>query len=773
MGVARSHAPPFRLESSKRFAIGLFAKSRELEAHSGPYEHMRWSYPEFRLRLLKAGLWPEGRMARLACYLAAMAVVLFGLQKFLGLLAPSWGNHLGGWIEFLAFLAVVLFAILAFRWLKRRVLWRLRNRLIVTYVFIGVIPAVLLLTMATITLYGLAGQFAVFVVTSEIDSQLRSLEAANAAVSNELAARLERGDNPASESLAGLRKRDPAWSRRQVCAWYEDKPLPLCTEFKGTSLTIPHFVAGRFRDLVRDSGGLYLRAVDSLPIRSNRLTVVTSEPFDKELVGTIATGLGEITVFPSGVMLNGPAAKTAGSSPSVIPPGNSPGGVNASQQAPAVPAPQAMSEPSVTQTRGSQSTFTVGSVPFPAGNFDLEIPLAGTSLSAADWNTGKPERMVLVRVRTRPSVLYSHLFAALGEFVQGVAYILLGVGIFFAIIELIALIIGTRMTRTVTSAVAQLHEATQHVDRGDFSHRIPVTSSDQLAGLAVSFNSMTASIEKLIQEQKEKQRLENELSIAQEVQAQLFPRQVSELESLEVHGFCRPARTVSGDYYDFLTASSHKLILAVGDISGKGISAAILMATIHSAVRAYSVENLPQMREPVAVGAVAGSGRIMAAWPEGVEVSPGALLSLLNHQLYESTPPEKYATLFLGIYDGRSHHLTYSNGGHLPPILIGKDGAIRKLEAGGTVVGLFDNMTYDEGSVEMHPGEIFLAYSDGVTEPENDFGEFGEPRLIDLVRENRDLPLPQISQIVTLAVDDWIGDNEQPDDVTLVLARAR
>jgi sigma-B regulation protein RsbU (phosphoserine phosphatase) len=88
-------------------------------------------------------------------------------------------------------------------------------------------------------------------------------------------------------------------------------------------------------------------------------------------------------------------------------------------------------------------------------------------------------------------------------------------------------------------------------------------------------------------------------------------------------------------------------------------------------------------------------------------------------------------------------------------------------------VGLFDHMKYDEGAVQMHPGEIFLAYSDGVTEPENDFGEFGEERLIDLVRDNRDLPLPEISQIVTLAVDNWIGDNEQPDDVTLVLARAR
>jgi sigma-B regulation protein RsbU (phosphoserine phosphatase) len=384
-----------------------------------------------------------------------------------------------------------------------------------------------------------------------------------------------------------------------------------------------------------------------------------------------------------------------------------------------------------------------------------------------------PPAGALASVRTRPSVLYTHLFAALGDLARGVEYILLGILIFFAVIELVALIIGTRMTRTVTGAVAQLYDATKHVDHGDFSHRIPVKSADQLSQLSLSFNSMTESIEKLILEQKEKQRLEGELAIAQEVQAQLFPRQVTELESLEVHGFCRPARTVSGDYYDFLTASSHKLILAVGDISGKGISAALLMATIHSAVRAYSVESLPQMREPVAVGAVAGTGRIMAAWPEGIEVSPGALLGLLNHQLYESTPPEKYATLFLGIYDGRYHKLTYSNGGHLPPILIGRDGAVRRLEAGGTVIGLFDNMVYDEGAVEMHPGEIFLAYSDGVTEPENDFGEFGEERLIDLVSANRHLPLLQISQAVTSAVDDWIGDHEQPDDITLVLARAR
>jgi sigma-B regulation protein RsbU (phosphoserine phosphatase) len=721
---------------------------------------MKQFYWNIRARMLAAGLWPHGWVARGACYSLGLAIGLFILEMLLKVVAPRASDSLGGWVKFLVFDAAVLFSILAFRWLKRKILWRLRNRLIVTYVFIGVIPAVLLIVMALITLYGFAGQFAIFVVTSELNSQLRNMEAVNAAVGNELAARLERGDNPTAESLAGLRKRDAAWVRRRMRAWHGDHLLSLGDELKGPELSLPAFAKGGLREITRDQGALYLRVVTLLPVGSKTLIVVTSEPLDRELVGKIAADMGEISL-----------SDDAGGSPA-----NKSGQQNSATKAGAAENPEPYR--GGLDLRGEngrvlEATFTVGTVPPPANRLDREVQFFG-ALPVLDWKTGERERDgAVIRVWTRPSVLYAHVVATLGDFARGVEYILLAILIFFAAIELIALIIGTRMTRTVTGAVAQLYDATKHVDRGDFSHRIPVKSSDQLAQLSLSFNSMTESIEKLILEQKEKQRLEGELAIAQEVQAQLFPRQVSELESLEVHGFCRPARTVSGDYYDFLTASSHKLILAVGDISGKGISAALLMATIHSAVRAYSVESLPQMREPVAVGAVAGAGRVMAAWPEGIEISPGALLGLLNHQLYESTPPEKYATLFLGIYDGRSHKLTYSNGGHLPPILIGSDGAVRRLEAGGTVVGLFDNMTYDEGSVEMHPGEIFLAYSDGVTEPENEFGEFGEERLIDLVSANRHSPLTQISEAVTSAVDDWIGDNEQPDDITLVLARAR
>jgi sigma-B regulation protein RsbU (phosphoserine phosphatase) len=705
---------------------------------------MDLSYAALRRKLRQWGLWPQSRAAWGAWYALGLAGVLFVLQKLLAALKQGGGQSLGWWVGFLSFIAILLFLLLAFRWLKAKLLWRLRNRLIVTYVFIGVVPALLLVAMAFATLYLFAGQFANFIVTSEINLQLHSVEAVNAAIAHDLEGRLERGESPNMEVLERLRKSEVIWKDRQVCAWYGSKPLPICGDARGQSFTFPAFIHGPFREIVRDSGKLYLRAATVLSVRSEKLTVVSSEGLDKELLEEIAANLGEITVDTTGLELQQP---TAGAEPAPT--------LEGGKAAPHV-------------------TFTAGTVPSPANMSDHEITF-GTLLSAVNWDTGEHDEHSppLVRVQTRPSVLYNRLFAALGRFAIGWEQILLAFAVLLAIIEALALVIGTTLTRSITGAVAQLYRATQHVDRGDFSHRIPVKSSDQLAELANSFNSMTASIERLVLEQKEKQRLENELVIAQEVQAQLFPREISQLESLEVHGYCRPARTVSGDYYDFLAVSSDKLILAAGDVSGKGISAALLMATIHSAVRAYAMVGMPVVREQVAVGAATGASMMLACGTEGVEVSPAALLSLLNHQLYESTPQEKYATLFLGIYDGTSRNVSYSNGGHLPPIIISPDGSIRRLDQGGTVVGLFDNLSFDEASVQLKAGDIFLAYSDGITEPENDFGEFGEARLIDLVRDNRGLPLTEITALVTGAVDDWIGDNEQPDDITLVLARAR
>jgi sigma-B regulation protein RsbU (phosphoserine phosphatase) len=714
---------------------------------------MRLISLELESKLRGRGLWPQSRIAWATLYVLWLDLLLFAIQLLIQRVRHAASASLAGWVTFLSMLAIVLLAVTAYRWLRSQLLWRLRNRLIVTYVFIGVIPVFLLLVISLITLYLLAGQFASFVVTSDITTHLRSMEAGNRAIAHHLQTEVSSDGKLDAEILGRTRPHRPEWSRRQVCAWYRNQPQPFCSGPEGASaFASPAFVTGDFRDIVNDRGKLYLRTATVLSPGPDSLRVILSEPFDQDFVEKISGDLGRIAVYGN----ESTAASAANTSTSLL---------------------------TFNPGKPRDHAFFAGTIPPASGTFDHDITFR-LPILVVDWSTGERQRDgALAEVETRPSVLYARLFAALGDYARGLENILLLIAIVFAIIVLLALFVGTKLTRTITSAVDQLYQGTKHVNRADFSHRIKVQSTDQLATLANSFNSMTTSIEKLVQEQKEKQRLEGELAIAQEVQAQLYPKLITQLDTLEVHGFCRPARTVSGDYYDFLALNSDKLMLAVGDISGKGISAALLMATIHSAVRAYSIEDRsllrepalrePNLREPAVVGTATGSGLMLASELNETSVSPAALLTLLNHQLYESTPSAKYATLFLGIYDGATRRLTYANGGHLPPILISEDGSSQLLDCGGTVVGLFDNVSFPEATVQLRPGDVMVTYSDGVTEPENDYGEFGEERLIQLVRSNRHLPLERITEIVTAAVADWIGDNEQPDDVTLVLARAR
>jgi len=718
---------------------------------------MRLVSLELESKLRARGLWPQSRVAWAAVYVLALDLFVFAVQLLMSRRWPAMSASLSGWVMFLSLLAMVLLALVAFRWLRSHLLWRVRNRLIVTYVFIGVIPVFLLAVISVISIYLFAGQFASFVVTSDIATHLHSMEASNRAIARSLFNQFGRTGRVDSGIIGLARPRRPEWARRQVCVWYRDQPQPNCAGPEGAfAFDAPRFTAGDVRDIVRDRGKLYLRVATILAEEPESLRICVSEPLDKGLIEDIAGNLGVITFYGT---LSPAARSDAKASESRITLDFRPEARSGGQSG-------------ITENgRQLEETFSTGVLPPAVNSFDRQVSFP-IPLQVVDWATGERQRAgALAWVETRPSVLYARLFAVLGDYAQGVEYILWSIALVFAAIEALAVWIGVKLTRSITSSVANLYDATTHVNRGDFSHRIAVKSQDQLAALANSFNSMTASIERLVEEQKEKQRLENELSIAQEVQAQLFPKEISQLESLEVHGFCRPARTVSGDYYDFLTLNSDKMILALGDISGKGISAALMMATIHSAVRAYSIEGIPLLREPAVVGASGGSG--MADDVSGGEISPALLLGLLNHQLYESTPDAKYATLFLGVYDGATRRLTYANGGHLPPILISQDGSSQLLDCGGTVVGLLDNMDFPEATVQLRRGDLLITYTDGVTEPESDYGEFGEERLIQIVRENRHLPLERITAHVTAALDEWIGDKEQPDDVTLVLARAR
>jgi sigma-B regulation protein RsbU (phosphoserine phosphatase) len=315
-------------------------------------------------------------------------------------------------------------------------------------------------------------------------------------------------------------------------------------------------------------------------------------------------------------------------------------------------------------------------------------------------------------------------------------------------VELISLIAGISMTKTITGAVHNLYEGTRKVTAGDFSHRIAVRGTDQLAALSSSFNSMTENLERLFAIEKEKERLQSELLIATEVQAQLFPKDMPMLTTLHLTGVCKPARMVSGDYYDFFCLQDKKVALAIGDVAGKGISAALLMAAIQSIMRA-------QLNH-VDTGGCIDTSRVV---------------SLLNRQLYASTSPEKYATFFFGIYDEHSRVLSYTNAGHLPPILI-SGGEATLLEVTGTVVGAFPMVMYEEKRLTLKPDDLLVAYTDGIEEPENEYGEqYGEERLKEILIRNHHLETRDLIVKVMDSVVLWTSAEEMPDDMTVLVAR--
>ena len=659
-------------------------------------------------------------MALVTLYLAGTEAVLL-LLHWLVKLANGAGAAaaLGGWTSFLGWVVAVFLLFLALRWFRSHVMWSVRNRLIVTYLFIGGVPVALAVAMAIGSGYLVLGDLATFVAVSEIRVQENHLSAANAAAVEEIT---RHSSTP--ERIASV---DGSFPGRSITV------LP--------ASALPSWLKDGFAGLISDKGRIYLRAANSLPDPKNLSMVVSSVPFDQKFLARIANKIGSLTLSSLDFQFNTGDSATENTLSHAV-------------------------EIAVRTESMPSERISAGSVAGPVMAFDREFDF-GSPIQATDWATGSSRTKILGGT-TRLSTVYSYLTASMGVGSGSVGIVLICLAIAFAVVVLIALLIGISLTRKITYSVANLYKATQHINRGDFTHRIQVREKDQLAALQVSFNSMTDNLERLIAEQKEKERLQSELEIAHEVQAQLFPQAIAGTSSLELHGICRPARIVSGDYYDFLSYGPEQIGIAVGDISGKGISAALLMATIHSAVRAYEQEQLLYVGTAAAYGTTT---RIAAVEARVASPSPGQMLWLLNRHLFQSTQPEKYATLFLGFYDDQKHQLNYSNAGHLPPIVLASDGTVRRLETGGTVVGLFHDRDYEEETVELYPGDIFIAFSDGITEPENEFGEFGEERLIETVAAYRHLPLERICEHAVSAIQDWIGATEQPDDITLVLAR--
>ena len=544
---------------------------------------------------LMAILRPQSKLGKTTLWFGVLAAIAEILQVTL---RPASGTLLSGWAQFLSFLFVFFLLLMGYRWVRQRLMWRLRNRLIVTYVFIGVIPVLLLVGMGLLAGYLFAGQFATYIALSDLQTELEHLESANNALTAQFRS-LARNDKLTPQLAAEIASAsDENFRQRTVTVLEGDKGYVISPggRVQETQMKLPEAVKGDFSSFTMDQGRLHLRAVKHADAGSKHLVVISNVPVNSGLLQRTASQVGAIYLYP-------PKAETEESN-SAKPP---------------EPRKKRADNSVTIDLGGSHSTVTiagenltgvstnveVGKVPPAMNSFDREFNF-WTLFNATDWHTGTQETGA-VMVSTRPSLLYNVLFGKLGEkstiFIQALA----AIAIFFGIIELIALFIGARLTRSMTKSVAELYKATESVNRGDLTHRIKVESRDQMAALEGSFNSMTTSLARLMADQKDKQRMENELAIAHEVQELLFPRDVIDLPTLEVHGVCRPARTVSGDYYDFIRLPDDRMVLAVGDISGKGISAALLMATVHAFVRAYSLE--PDLAlAPLLMAGAAASG---------------------------------------------------------------------------------------------------------------------------------------------------------------------
>ena len=810
----------------------------------------------------------QSRMVRIMLRLAALLICMLLLSRGSGGIASvAWILAL-----ILSFVLAPLLLFVLIQWASRRVLWKVRNRLVATYLLMGFAPIVLLVTLTGIAAYLFAGQFATSAAIYALDGisfEVRD-EAGSVAMlslhqtssTDSVAFNLKK-TSPEADDISLVLLENGAW---RALPYLTTKGQREASPFDGQML--PSWLHSGFHGIILTGGRLYLCSEVRVQEDSRTADVLGSLPLNGKTLRHIAQDLGYISLHPGfsvhpdlksyekaglgasthtprpplpnadGTVTHTPAPFTASTAP------------DGSATLSASPASTAAGKPPPELNNPEDFTW-VGAGELPAARHFYDTRVLFTApLPVFGWEDGK-QVSAMVSVVSRPTLLYARLFATSVRIGHAVSVGLIVIALLFGAVELVALLLAMRLSRTITRSVAELYQGTLEIDRGNLAHRVHVGKHDQLGVLAASFNNMAGSLDTLLEQQREQQRLLSELAIAQEVQKNLFPQSPITLQGLELHAVCLPARSVSGDYFDFIFGRGNTLCIALGDISGKGISAALLMASLHSAVRAFSLgaeaasnprpaswppalpAGSPVGTSPVAASIFAAAPIVNPPYPAGAEASsfvldsagnparsptaikaaaaasstpgdgsqsdpplvtatdapplehcvpaeehsgpipsPAHLLELLNHHLYASTPPEKYATLFLAFYDKRTRRLTYSNGGHLPPFILHGDGTTRRLDCGGSVVGLLDGLSYLEDTVELNPGDLLFAYSDGLTEPENGKEEeFGEARLLETIRAHKDEALPSLAAVTLERLQRWIGDREQPDDMTLLLAR--
>ena len=331
--------------------------------------------------------------------------------------------------------------------------------------------------------------------------------------------------------------------------------------------------------------------------------------------------------------------------------------------------------------------------------------------------------------------------------------VVVGLGVvafLFLVLEIFAFFFGVRISEGIVSAVHVLHRGTRSVAAGNLDTVIDIPNQDEFGDLAASFNEMTSAVKQGREIALANDRLKRELETARAIQVRLLPTSEPVVTGFQVVGASIPSREIGGDYFDFLAQADDEIGIAIGDVSGKGMPAALLMSNLQASLHG-------QVLHP---GTVSG------------------VVERVNDLMVKSTDPHMFATFFYGLLNARNATFTCTNAGHNPPILLRASGEIEELTTGGLLLGMLGEQVYQQDTVSLAPGEIIVLYTDGITEAvgpaadEDDYDAmFGEDALYEVLRRNRHLPAAGIKDAILDAVSAHTSGVAQSDDITLVVIR--
>jgi serine phosphatase RsbU (regulator of sigma subunit)/energy-coupling factor transporter transmembrane protein EcfT len=701
--------------------------------------------------------WVRATMAgRLIAVGTAALLVAVPLQRLLGDLT------LLGWLRTAGTLALVA-GLVALIWqlfveVRRRLLWRVRRKLTLSYIFIGFVPALLI-----IAFFVTAGTFFFFGIGSYILQSGLATQVDHVRFLAQSAALDVQRVPSAGEAVAALERRQASAAGRYPAVSYALVPIS------------------------QECGGL------GFPVDDPFIdTLVTAGPWAHlEPPGVVPAwvpcdGFAGLVVYADYDTVDGAAGAGPGT-PRVAmraaafsdQPGRhfavlvdvplGPALVQQFRDATGIE----IGDVTARRVTGDAQARLDNDVPSPAGRlardtsptpsvsgFDGALVLTWVAiLDYTQWATGEHDT-AFVSFRMGLADIYARIsetpLMLPGDYTLGETFVILlaVLGGLFLVIQLVTFGMGLALARSITGSVHELFAGTERLRRGDFSHRIAVRSHDQLGELAASFNSMTASIRDLLLQKAEKDRLEQELLIARRIQMSLLPQGVQTFPGVAITGHCEPAREVGGDYYDVLPLDEHRLGLLIADVAGKGTSAALYMAELKGIVQSLSQYHS----------------------------SPRRLLIDADRILARHLDSRSFITVTYAVVDTRARTLTHARAGHCPLIHVpgpqAASRAPRVLLPDGMVLGLqldagemFARLL-EEATLPLATGDLVLLYTDGITEAMNAAGEeFGDVRLAHLVRDHADLPTSEIRNVILREVRVFSGGAAPQDDMTLLVLR--